>query len=187
MIKDKKGLSTIQLFLFIFASFFGIVFLGLAIWGFDLVKTNLGVDVMIGQVNLQNATNQTFGMISDAMVTNGDTIGVILLLGMCLLMIMNGYYFGSKYPKFFLIIDIFVIIFAFLLAVYISQAYETLINSSSIFSFYADDLPKSSTFILNLPLIISIVGVLIMIVSYAGIKKDDQDDYSQEQYVAGYQ
>lgn len=183
---NKKGMSTVQIFLFIFFAFFGIVFLGLAVWGFDLVKTNLGVDVMIGQVNLQNATNLTFGMISDGLKTNADTLGVILILGMCLLMIMNGYYFGSKYPKFFLVIDIFIIVFAFLLAVYISQAFDTLINSSSLFSFYEEDLPNSARFILNLPLVVSIIGVLIMIVSYAGIKKDDQDDYTQEQYVAGY-
>lgn len=180
--KNKKGMTTIQIFLFIFAAFLGIILLGIAMWGFDLVNDNLGIDVNVGQVNLQNVTNQTFGKVSNAFVDNGDTIGIILLLGMCLFMIVNGYVIGQKYPKLWIVIDIFILVFAFVLAVYISQTYSTLINSSSILSIYEDSLPNSSTFVLNLPLVISIVGILIMIVTYAGIRKDEE----QETTVLGY-
>lgn len=170
---DKKGLATLQMFVFVFFAFLGIIFLGLAMWGFNLISTNIGVDIDVGNVNLQNVTNQTFGRLNAAFLDMGDSIGIILILGMCLLMIVNGYFLGSRIPVLFFIIDFFIIIFVFLLSVYISQSYDTLINSTSLLSIYGDNLPKSSAFILKLPLVCSIVGVLIMIVTYAGFKKDD--------------
>lgn len=185
--KNKRGMTTLQIFFFIFACFFGIVFLGLAIWSFSLVHNVLGIDVMVGQVNLGNATNSTFGQIATAFSDNGDALGIVFMLGMVILMIVNGFFLGSKYPRLFIILDIFILVFAFILAVYISQTYNTLINSSAFFSFYADDLPKSSTFLLNLPIFVSIIGVLIMIVSYAGIKKDPNvEQYGETPTVLGY-
>lgn len=169
---NKKGLTTVQTFLFIFFGFLGIVFLGLAVLSFNIININLGQDVMIGQVNLQNATNQTFGKISNGFIDNADNMGVILLLGMALLMIGQGYVVGKKWPKAWIVVDIFILVFAVLGAVYISQTFNTLINSTSYFNVFGDNLPNSSAFILNLPYISAILGILIMIFTYSGINRE---------------
>lgn len=171
---NNKGLTTIQTFIFIFFAFLGIVFLGVLMFGFDLINTNLGQDVEVGQVNLQYATNQTFGKISDALVDNGDTIGIVFLLSMSVFMILNGYVVGRKFPKAWIIVDIFILVFCFLGSVYIQQTFDTLINSTTYFNIFGDSLPNSSGFILNLPFISVILGVLIMIFTYAGLNKEGE-------------
>jgi len=173
--KDKKGSAVIWGFVIIFVSLLLAIFLGVTVFSFNLINTVLSQDVDIGQVNLKDVSELTFGKLNTGMINNADTIGIILLLGMCLLMIFNGYYVGSKYPKMFMVIDIFLLILFFIPAIYVSQIYELFINSTDVLSStFIDTIPKTSKFMLNLPLIISTVGILTMILSYAGIRKDDQ-------------
>lgn len=173
--KNKKGNVMIQLFIFMFLALLFAIFLGLAVFGFNLVNDTLGQDVDIGNVNLKNVTDTTFGQINTGLINNADTIGIIALFGMVFLMILNGYFFGSKKPKLFFIVDVFLLVLFFIPSIYISQVYETFINSTSLFSStYIDIIPKTSKFLLNLPVIIAIVGVLTMILSYAGLDKIDR-------------
>ena len=172
MIKNKSGMSTFFLFFFIFAAFFFAFFLGLGLWMFSLVNSALDQDVMVGQVNLQTINNQTFGAIYDGFLNSADTIGILVLLMMSFLMIVNAYFLSSDNPKLFLVADILILVFVFILAVYISQVYSIFINSSSLISeVFIDDIPKPSTFILNLPSIVGTLGALIMIASYSGLRK----------------
>lgn len=173
--KNKKGTSVIWGFMIMFFAFFLALGLGITVLGFGLVNDVLSQDVDLGQVNLKNVSDTTFGQINTGLVDNADTLGVIMLLGMCLLMILNGYYLGSKSPKMFFIVDIFLLALFFIPSIYISQVYEIFINSAPIFSdIFIDVIPKTSKFILNLPTIIGTVGVITMIVSYAGIRRDDE-------------
>ena len=175
--RNKKGSSVIQAFVIIFLSLLGAIFLGLAVYGFNIVTSTLGQDVDIGQVNLQNVTNQTIGQLNQGFINNADTIGIIMLLGMCLLMIMNGYFLGRNFPKLFFIVDIFLLALFFIPSIYVSQVYETFINASTVFSStYIDIIPKTSKFMLNLPSIIATVGILTMILTYAGIRKDEEKE-----------
>lgn len=171
---NKKGTAVLQLFIFVFAMFFIALFLGLTLWGFNLINDVFDQDVEVGQVNLGEVNALTFGKMNAGFIANADTIGIVILLGMCLLMVMNGYFFGYKYPKFFLAVDILILVFVFILSVYLSQVYEIFINSTDLFNLFIDDIPKTSTFILNLPTIIATVGALVMIVSYSGIRKFEQ-------------
>lgn len=168
---NKKGFSTLQIISFIVVSFILIVFLGFALWGSDLINDNLGINAQIGQVNLQNITNQTYGQFNSAFMNSADDIGLIILFGMCLSMIGAGYYSYSKQSKAWIFVDIIILVIAFIFATYVSALYSTLINSSLLFTFFETDLPNSSSFILNLPLIVGILGGLIMLVTYAGIKQ----------------
>ncbi len=183
--KNKRGSSVIWGLIIIFASILIAIFLGITVYSFNLVNDVLSQDVDIGQVNLKNISDTTFGQINTGMLKNADTIGIILLLGMCLMMIINGYYIGSKNPKIFFIIDIFLLALFFIPSIYVSQIYETFINSSTVFSStFIDIIPKTSKFMLNLPTIIGSVGVITMILSYAGIRRDD--DISGEVNVLGF-
>lgn len=184
--KNKKGTSLVWGLVIIFSSLLMAIFLGITVYSFNLVNTVLSEDVDIGQVNLKTVSEATFGQINSGLVGNADTIGIIILLGMCLMMIINGYYIGSKNPKLFFVIDIFLLALFFIPAIYVSQIYETFINSSTVFqSTFIDTIPKVSKFMLNLPEIIASVGVITMILSYAGIRKDD-DVVGGDVSVLGY-
>lgn len=170
---NKKGMATFPLFLYIFLFFFTAIFLGIALFIFNITTDSLSVDVNIGQVNLQEVTNLTLGKMNTAFINTVDTMGILLLFGMIIFMLFNAYFISSQYPKLFFIIDIFILIFAFITAIYLSQMYELIINSTPYFDFYINDMPLTSKFILRLPLVVSAVGMLIMILSYAGFRKDD--------------
>ena len=172
---NKKGLSTFSLFLYVFVIFFGVIFLGLALFIFNQINDVLDVDIDVGQFNLRNVTAQTFGKINAGFADNADTIGVMLVLMMSFIMILNGFIVGSKFPKIFLVVDILILIFVFIVAVYLSQVYEIFINSTTLLDVYINDIPNTSTFMLNLPLVIGTLGALIMIFSYAGIRKKEYE------------
>ncbi len=173
--KYKKGVSTIWGFVIIFVALLFAIFLGVVVYTFNLLTETLGQDVDIGQVNLKDVTDTTIGQINTGMIANADTIGILFLLGMCVLMMFNGYYLGSKNPKLFFVIDVFILGLFFIPAIYVSQVYETFINSTTLFeNTYINIIPKVSKFMLNLPSIIATVGVITMILSYAGIRKDDE-------------
>ena len=76
-----------------------------------------------------------------------------------------------------LIIDIFILIFVFIFAVYVSQIYDTFINAESqgILDPFVDDIPKTSRFMLKLPTYVSTIGVLIMILSYIGSRRRQEE------------
>ena len=172
---NKKGSSVFYGFVIIFVALLFAIFLGVAVYSFNIVNDVLSQDVDIGQVNLKNVSDTTFGQINTGFINNADTIGILFLFGMCLMMILNGYFIGSQNPKLFFVVDIFLLALFFIPAIYVSQIYETFINSSTVFSStFTDTIPKTSKFLLNLPTIVGTVGVITMILSYAGIRKDDE-------------
>lgn len=181
--KDKKGLAVIDLFVFSGYVLVIIMFLGLAMLIFSLINTYLGQDVDIGNVNLQNATEDTFGKLSSALVNYGDSLGISLIFGMVIFMIGNAYFTSENYPKLMIVIDIIILVVAFIFAIYISQGYNYLITAETdgILDIYVDSLPKSSSFLLNLPAYIGVIGALVMIFSYTGFRRN-----SEEPNVLGY-
>jgi len=76
---------------------------------------------------------------------------------------------GRGNSRLWIVGDIFILVFVFIFAVYIAQIYDTFINATTLLDVFIDDLPKSSTFILNLPIYVATIGALIMIVSYTAI------------------
>lgn len=184
---QSKGSSVAWALVLIFGSLFISIFLGLTIYGFNLATNTIGQDVEVGQVNLQNITNQTLGRINTAFVTNADSIGILMLLGMCFMMILNGYFFGKDNPKLFLVVDIFLLALFFIPSIYVSQAYSTFINSSTVFqNTFITIIPKVSKFMLNLPVIVGAVGIITMIVSYAGISRGTAELTGDDVNVMGY-
>ncbi len=174
-LKNKRGSAVVQGFVLMFFCLFVAIFLGVAVYSFNLVNEVLSQDVDIGQVNLKNVSDSTFGQINSGMIDNADTIGIIILFGMCLLMILNGYFVGSKNIKLFFIVDMFLLILFFIPSIYISQVYSTFINSTDVFSnTFINIIPYTSKFMLNLPIIVGTVGILTMILSYAGIKPKEE-------------
>lgn len=180
--KNKRGSSMVWAFVIIFVSLLFSIFLGITVYSFNLVNDAMSYDVDIGQVNLKEVTEATFGQINTGLINNADTIGIIFLFGMLILMILNGYFIGKKYPKMFFIIDFFLLALFFIPSIYVSQAYELFINSTEILSqTFIDIIPDVSKFMLNLPVIIAVAGIITMILSYARIGRK-----TQPQSVAGF-
>lgn len=183
--KDKKGSTIVWGFVLIFVSLFLAIGLGLSVYGFNLFYTHLAQDVDIGQVNLKNITDTTYGQLNTGLLNNADTIGIILLIGMCLLMIVNGYAMSDRYPKLFWLVDFFLLVVFFIPAYYISYTYGIFLDGiNPITTVFIDVIPKTSKFVLNLPIITSTVGILTMIVTYASLRKDKLN--TGEPNVQGY-
>lgn len=180
---NKKGFSVAGSFFIIFISLLFAIFLGLTVFSFNLLTETLSIDVDVGQVNLKDVTEATFGQINTGIINNADTIGIIFLFGMCILMMLNGYYTAKDSPKLFFVIDFFLVILFFIPSIYVSQVYELFINSTSILSgTFIDVIPKTSKFVLRLPIIIGTVGIVTMILSYSGLGEKQKGELS----VAGF-
>lgn len=177
---NKKGVQgpvTIQMFLYVLVTLFVVIFLGIYLYAFNLINDNLGIDVEVGNVNLQNVTADTFGQINSAFTTNADILGIVILLIMSVAMMLNGFFLGRDNSKLWIVGDIFIIVFVFILAVYVAQIYDTFLTGiasiPALESVYIDDLSKSSKFILNLPIYVATIGALIMIISYSQLNSKE--------------
>ena len=179
---NKKSIATGNLFLFIIVAFISVIILGCFLYAynivtFSLLESNVGG---AGAVNLTDATEKTMGKINTAMLSHANLISIMFLFGMAFALIFAAYITRDRSPAIFLVVDILIILFAYILAVYISNAYETVLNSMPFKSIFITNLSLATSFLLNLPRITVIIGALIMIVSYAAIPK------TKEEEVAGY-
>ena len=78
----------------------------------------------------------------------------------------------EKENRLLIVLDIFIIIAAFIVAVVLAQSFETFINSDPVFlDIYSTDFSRPSKFILNLPIYVAIIGLLIMDVRSIPLKR----------------
>lgn len=151
------------------------VVLFLFIGGVIITKTYnaLNQDVDIGQVNLANLTSQTFGVYYTTYLNQADWWGSGVIFGMILGLMISAFVTRGRFPKAGLILDIGIIIAFFILSIYISNSYETLaISLNNAGETFLDDYaPKTSNFILNLPIYTVIIGVICMILFHSPIPK----------------
>jgi hypothetical protein len=180
---NKKGLTTIGIFILIFAILIIVVFLGIYGLIFYNINTYLSsLNVNVGAVNLTSVNADTLGKISEGYLNSVDMIAYILIFSLILFMVINAYFNRDKYPSIMLIVDILLMIFYYIVAVYVSNTYYVFINSTSFLSIYIDYMPKASRIVLHLPAIISIVGVIIMILSYSKLPKDKNELILEDGY-----
>jgi len=170
----KKGSAVINLFGYIFAVFFFLLFFGIALLGYSEIDKALDQDIDVGQVNLRDANNDTFGRLTEGLLNQGDTIALSVIFGLILLMMLNAFFFGDSI-KLWIPVDMLIMIFVFILSVYLSNTYELLINSTSLLDIYIDRLPKASKVMLNLPMIVSTIGAILMIITYTRVGRDDSE------------
>jgi hypothetical protein len=184
--RNKNAFATIGLFIFIFLALFAVIFIGINLFIYNQVTEGLSVDVNIGQVNLNETVSSTLGKMNTGFTDNADNIAIALLLGMSMFMILNAFFVGQKFPRVFFVVDILILIAVFIVSVYLSQAYEMIINTSTELNLFINDMPKASSMLLNLPAIVVTVGVLVMIFSYAMLPRSNQLGQSNEMAVYGY-
>lgn len=176
--KNKKAIiPNIKIFIVMAFSLFGVLFLGIFAYIFSQFNTFLSTNIDIGAVNLQTINSQTFGAVATAFLNNVDIIAISLLLGLVMFMFITAYFKEEETHTLFIFLDIIILIFAFIFAVYLSNTYETFITSASVLSVFTNNLPKSSTFILNLPVYVGIIGAIGIALTY--IKFPDRKEEEQ--------
>lgn len=174
MVRNKAGkLNAFMLLVLVFLGFMGIIIMGIFIYGANLIDQSFSsVDLEIGDVNFTEAYDDTLGIGVNVFLNSADNYGLALLLGMIVLMIVSSFVFREK-QKVWIVAEFVILIIAFIFAVTIQRAYDTVINSSTtLLDIYSIDLINSSKFILNLHIIVPIVWAFIIIISYGLFKKE---------------
>ena len=174
MVMDNKAgrMRAVMLIVLIFLGFFGVVIMGIFVYGANLVdQTFSSINIEIGSQNFTEVYDDTLGQGINAFLNSADNYGLGLLLGMVLLMVVIGYSFQERQKAWF-VLEFIVLIVSFIIAGIIQRAYVTVINSSTeLLNIYSIDLVRSSTFILNLHIIIPVVWAFIMILVYGIFRK----------------
>jgi len=175
---NKRGQATVILFALIFVAFFAVILI--FVGGIVAVRIDQALDsnVSLGQVNLATINSQTFGVATTTYLDNADWWGMSIIFGMVLGLLLSAYFLRGRFPKWGIIIDIFIILTAFILSLYISSTYSLLLDALNAAgeSFMEDYTPKTAMFILNLPIFTVIIGALAMILFHSSIprKKEEQ-------------
>ena len=175
-LKNKRGIATIETIYFAVIVFLMIVIIGVFAYAFNLITGSVGQDVMVGAVNLSNVTANTLGQINTAALDNLNLIGMMIIFGMILGLVINAYFTRNEYPKLFFVIDIIILIITYIVSVYISNAYETIITTAPFQTIFQSNLSSASTFLLNLPIYSVVVGIIIMIITYSNIPRSAKED-----------
>ena len=174
MVRGKAGkLNALMLIVLIFLGFFGILMMGIFVYGANLIdQTFSSIDLTIGDQNFTEVYDETLGKGINVFLDGADNYGLALLLGMVLLMAITSYTFSEK-QKVWIVAEFVILIIAFIFAGMIQGAYNTVINSSTtLLDIYSVDLIKSSKFILNLPIIIPVVWSFIVIITYGIFRRE---------------
>lgn len=174
--KDNKRGMTFNLFPIIVFALVGILIIGVLGFVFNAIFTGLNQPVMVGQVNLSNVTQGTYGVFSNAYTNNMDILGVILIFGLIGGMLLASFLMRGRYDKLLILVDIIILIVVYIFAVMISNYYELLLTASqNVFTQFEYGMPRSSNFLLHLPRWIGIIGVACMILFYSSIPKRDTE------------
>ena len=185
MIKGKRGI-TFNIFYVIVMALVGIILFGVIGFIFNAVFNGLNQDVMLGAVNLSNVTTQTLGTFNTAYNNNLDLFGMFLIFGMIGGLFIASFLLRGKWDKVLIIADLIIMVVVYIMAVLISNAYESLlIASSGIITQFEGSMPKTSGFLLHLPRYVVIIGAVCMILFYSGIPRrenEQQINYQEGQY-----
>lgn len=175
--KDNKGIMTILMLFMIIGLFLGLMLI--LVGGIVTIKIHdaLDQDLDMGQVNLQNMTADTFGKFNTMYLNNADWWGIALIFGMIIGLFLSSYITRNSVPKWAIVFDIFIIITVFIFSLYISSAYSSVLDAfnSAGETFLETYTPKSSMFMLNLPIFVVIIGVIMMVLFHSSIPRRPEE------------
>ena len=174
---NKKGMSTIFILFGFLILFLFVIFI--IILGIFSVNVNevLSQNISIGQVNLQTVSEGTFGKFNTMVLDNADWWGTAIIFGMVLGLFLTSYFSRNTFPKLGIMLDIFMIFVAFIISLYLSAVYSDIVTAltSAGETFAETYLPRTSFFILNLPLFTVIIGVVMMILFHSSIPRKSEE------------
>lgn len=174
--ENKKGFMMLTLIAFVFVVVFFAIGLGVILYVLDTTdQAFLGIDLVLNNQNFTEVYQNTTQVGINQLRNTADNAGLLLILGMLVVMSVTGYIFRTN-QRLWIVLDIFLIVVAFTMGVYLNQGFETFVfYDGNITEIYADDLPNTFRIVNNLPILIPIVGVLVMFITYGVTrKKEDQ-------------
>ncbi len=184
---NKRGQSTISMIVLVVVLFLFTILL--LVGGLVTTRINaaLDMDVDMGQVNLKEVNANTFGKFNEMFINNADWWGISLIFGMILGLFLSSYMMRNRFPKWGIILDIFIILFVFLVSLYISSTYQTLLDAlaSAGITFLEDYAAKTSMFVLNLPIFVVVIGVIMMILFHSSIPKKTEERIQEGGFLKG--
>jgi ABC-type sugar transport system permease subunit len=173
--KDKRGI-TFNLIIIICLMLVGVIVIGILGFVFSSIYSGLNQDVLIGSVNMSNVTEQTYGTFNTAFNNNLDLFGLFLIFGMIGGLLIASFLMRGKWDKLLIVVDLILLVVVYIVAVVISNTYETLLTASAgVISQFEGSMPKTSNFLLHLPRYVSIIGAVCMILFYSGIPKRENE------------
>jgi len=184
---SKKGQMTIMLFVLFVILLIGVLFILIGGLISTKIYNSLNVDIEIGQVNLKNVTDDSFGQFNTMFINNADWWGLSIIFGMILGLFLSSYIMRNTMPKWGIILDIFIIIGAFIFCLYLSSIYGDFLSAlaEANETFLEDYAPKTSMFILNLHIFSVIIGVIAMFLFHSTIPRKAEEEYQSGGYLRG--
>lgn len=186
---NKKGQMTILMVIMLVALLLALIVI--LVGGIFAVKVNeaLDINISMGQVNLAEENAKTFGKFTEMYVTSADWWGMSLIFGMVLGLFLSTYFLRGKFPKWGMILDIFIILFIFLVSLYLSSAYSEVLDAlaSAGETFLEDSVGKTSMFMVNLPIFVVIIGVVMMILFHSSLPKRTEERIQEGGFLQGVQ
>ncbi len=181
MVKNKKGQISILGFLGIFLVIAYAIVMLVVLSIVFFMNQSLDQDIDIGQVNLKTINSQTFGVFADSILDNADWWGIALIFGMIMGLFLSSYLLRDRFPRFGIILDIFIIFGMFFFSLYLSDFYNTLIQalSTTSLTFLEDNIPRTSSFLLNLPIWTVVIGVIMMVLFHSGIPRKREETFQR--------
>lgn len=184
---QKKGQITIFILLIMLVMFIALIFILVGGIVVKYMNSALDIDVDLGQVNLREYNAQTMGQVNTMYVNNADWWGMSIIFGMIIGLFLSAYFTRNSLPKLGLILDIFIIITMTIMGGYFSASYSTILDSLAQAgeTFLEDVTPKTSMFMLNLPIFIPIIGVIMMIIFHSSIPRRSEERAYSGGYLQG--
>lgn len=180
--RDKQGQALTGLVTFSAVAIAFVLIVGVFLYVFGVVSSSLTNPEVVttNGINISNYSDQTVGKVNTAFLNSADIIGILFIFGMIIALFFSGYMMRESTMVLFFVVDFILLLFAYILAVYISNGYESILLSLPFQSLIVSNLGNTSKIMLLLPKIVLVAGAITMILTYSGIPK------SQEEQVAGF-
>lgn len=169
---NTKG-GLFDLILLIAIIFVIFLFFAAALYAFDLLSGEvIGlVSLSTSDVNVTTAAENTFGAINLVMPTLRWAAVVIVI--MMVLGIMVSAFLVKAHPVFF-IVHISMTIVAVVMAVYVSNAYESILTSGNVLASTLQSFTGMNYIMLHLPVFITVIGIFGAVLLFVGITVDKE-------------
>lgn len=165
---NKKG-SLMDLFVWLIISFVIVIFFVLWVYMFNLLTVEVTAIKSTESLNISDAAAKSFGRINAPQTSGLHLLAFVMIFGMGLSILITNF-MVKAHPAFF-IVYIFITIVAIILAVIISNQYETLM-SNAILGDTIKGFKGASFIMLQLPLWTTIIGIFGAVFLFAGILRD---------------
>lgn len=175
--QDKKGLTTLGLFLVVIVALVLMIFIVMLSFAMGTADTVLSqLNGSIGNTSIQETYQNTLqGGIVAMETTVPQIVSTGVLLGMIIGMLIVGFNV-KKLHQIWMAVDIMIIVAAEALASLVTTNFIVYIQSNEAFTAIArDTLPQATKFILNLPILVPTIGVVVMIVTYFTTKEKEEE------------